>query len=113
MPPDGSQSNSKDGGKGVSSGWFDRDNGKRAPQKETDKEFTLAIDEMKLTDLKDELRKRDISATGNKSSLKERLRKAEDAANDKENNTTDDEDELDSDSTDDAECTTEDVDCKI
>jgi len=109
MPPDGSQSNSKDGGKG----WFDRDNGKRAPQKETDKEFTLAIDEMKLTDLKDELRKRDISATGNKSSLKERLRKAEDAANDKEDNTTDDEDESNSDSTDDAECTTEDVDRKI
>ncbi len=79
MPPDGSQSNSKDGRKGVSSGQdgsIETTGRGKAPQKETDKEFTLAIDEMKLTDLKDELRKRDISATGNKSSLKERLRKS-------------------------------------
>jgi len=84
MLPGRSQSNGKDGGKGGQNGSTETRRGKTS-QKETDEEFTLATDEMKLTDLKDELRKR---GTDNKSQLKERLRKAEDAANNKEDNIT-------------------------
>jgi len=56
----GSQSNGKDGGKGVPSeqdGSTETTGRGKAPQKKTDEEFTLASNEMKLTDLKNELRK--------------------------------------------------------
>ncbi|KYN13296.1 hypothetical protein ALC57_01870 [Trachymyrmex cornetzi] len=103
MPLGGSQSNDKDGGKGGPSrqdGSTETTGKGKATKEETDEESTLAIDEMKLSDLKDELRKLGISATGNKSQLKERLRK--DTANNEEDDTTSDEDGSDSsDSTDD------------